>query len=187
VLESIIGERLLASRVKELRVNRGWTQADLAREMTAAGCPIHQTAVSRIEKPSTTDGRRAIMLDEAIAFARVFEVPLGRLVSPAPDPNAVEDAIARIHALRQGTRELALERAVAEREEQDASATARIAAERRAAATHNYRAHTARIDEEFGVVAAIIREHPEIAESVRRLDPSTYESVARLETSHPSE
>lgn len=80
------GERLLeeseanfARRVEYERKRRGWSQERLAARMAKAGVPVHQSAISKIER--TTD-RRAISVDEALAFASVFGVPVLEMLQP---------------------------------------------------------------------------------------------------------
>ena len=70
----------VALKVKQLREERGWSQEELARRMTAAGMSIHQSAISKIEK--TGGGRRSISLDEAVAFAHTFALTLTELLLP---------------------------------------------------------------------------------------------------------
>lgn len=96
----VSGERLVAQRLRDLRTARGWSQGQLAERLTGVGCPLHQTAISRLEKPSAKDGRRAITLDEAMALARVFEMPLAQLIAPAPSTDELESLISRFNALR---------------------------------------------------------------------------------------
>lgn len=74
-------EDLLAARIERERKARGWSQERLAKEMAQAGCPLPQSAISKIERPGP-GGRRAITLDEALAFSRVFNTPLPELVVP---------------------------------------------------------------------------------------------------------
>ncbi len=78
----------LARRIAELRGARGWSQETLAAAMQKAGCPIPQSAISKIERPGP-GGRRAITVDEAIAFAKVFEVSFAELVLPAGAQDSV--------------------------------------------------------------------------------------------------
>lgn len=75
-------EDYLAERIKTEREARGWSQERLSVEMGKGGCPIHQSAISKIEKPAR-GGRRAITVEEAIAFSRVLDIPLVELVLPA--------------------------------------------------------------------------------------------------------
>jgi transcriptional regulator with XRE-family HTH domain len=84
-------EENLASRIAVERNARKWTQLELAREMADIGCPIPQTAISKIEKPQT-GGRRAITVDEAIAFAKVFEIPFGELFLPTDMLTSIANA-----------------------------------------------------------------------------------------------
>lgn len=82
-------ERWLADRIEVERKKRGWSQAKLSHELAAISRPISQPAISGIETSSPGKGRRSISTDEAIAFARVFDVPLGELLLP---PGATEQA-----------------------------------------------------------------------------------------------
>ena len=82
LLSATSSERELARRLTEERQARGWSQERLAREVTAVGVPLPQSAISKIEKPAP-GGRRAITVQEAIAFSIVFEMPLLELLLPA--------------------------------------------------------------------------------------------------------
>lgn len=68
-----------AARVALEREVRGWSTTELADRVTRAGVKMNQTAVWRIENGTP---RRRINLDEALAFARVFELPLEELMAP---------------------------------------------------------------------------------------------------------
>lgn len=72
----------LAARITTEREARGWSQSQLSREMAGIGRPIPQTAISKIENPQR-GGRRAISVDEAVGFSKLFGVPLGELLMPA--------------------------------------------------------------------------------------------------------
>jgi len=82
LLSATSSERELARRLTEERQARGWSQERLAREVTAVGVPLPQSAISKIEKPAP-GGRRAITVQEAIAFSIVFDMPLLELLLPA--------------------------------------------------------------------------------------------------------
>ncbi|MFJ4410731.1 helix-turn-helix transcriptional regulator [Streptomyces sp. NPDC088910] len=71
-----------AARIALERETRGWSTTELAARMTKAGVPMNQTAVWRMENGKP---RRKITLDEALGFARVFELPLEELMSPPLD------------------------------------------------------------------------------------------------------
>ena len=71
------GVRALGGRVRSLRRQSGWTQEELAARMTAAGYPMHQTTVTKIE-----GGSRPTTVEEAFAFGAVLGVPAGDLVDP---------------------------------------------------------------------------------------------------------
>ncbi|WP_052863945.1 helix-turn-helix domain-containing protein [Streptomyces niger] len=76
-----------AERVALEREVRGWSTTELAARMTEAGVPMNQTAVWRIENGTP---RRKITLDEALGFARVFELPLEELMSPPQEGLDIE-------------------------------------------------------------------------------------------------
>jgi transcriptional regulator with XRE-family HTH domain len=73
------GEENVARRIKLEREARGWSTATLADRLTDAGYPLNQSAVWRIE---SGEPRRRVNLDEAIGFAKVFDVSLDNLVGP---------------------------------------------------------------------------------------------------------
>lgn len=75
----LYSEGNVAARVALEREVRGWSTTELAERVTKAGVKMNQTAVWRIENG---EPRRRINLDEALAFARVFELPLEELMSP---------------------------------------------------------------------------------------------------------
>lgn len=73
-------EEALARRIRDERMKRGLSQEKLARaveEFIGPGFP--QSAVSKIEQDHN---RRSITVDEAIALAKVFEIPLEDLLLP---------------------------------------------------------------------------------------------------------
>lgn len=73
----------LALRIKDLMKEKGWSQTRLSKEMESAGHPIHQTAISKIVNPPKGDGRRSVTVQEAIGFAKVFDIDLEDLVVPS--------------------------------------------------------------------------------------------------------
>jgi len=56
-------------RVRVLRQARLWTQPDLVRHLTAAGHPMHQTTIAKLES-----GVRPTDVDEITAIAAIFGV-----------------------------------------------------------------------------------------------------------------
>ena len=88
LLASRGNERWLAERVLSERKHRGWSQAQLSKELAKVGSPLQQSAISKIESPPKGE-RRSISIGEAIGFARVFGIPLGELLLP---PDAIWDA-----------------------------------------------------------------------------------------------
>ena len=66
-------------RICTERKARGWSQERLSKELADVGCPVHQSAISKIE--GATNGR-TITLDELIGFSKVFDIPVGELLLP---------------------------------------------------------------------------------------------------------
>lgn len=75
-------EENIAQRIEEEMKSRGWSQVKLAKEMAARGYPIHQSAISKIIRPPSGDNRRSVSVDEALGFAKTFNVDLVDLLVP---------------------------------------------------------------------------------------------------------
>lgn len=67
-------ERKFGAKVRSLRLERGWTQGDLASKMTAAGHPMHQTTVAKLE-----NGTRPTSVAEASSLASIYGISTGSL------------------------------------------------------------------------------------------------------------
>lgn len=85
-------EDLIAQRVADLRKSSVpvMSYETLATRMAAVGCPIHPSALHRIE---TGSPRRKVTVDELVALAQVFEVSVDSLIAPAET-----GAVARVEA-----------------------------------------------------------------------------------------
>ena len=70
-------EELAGKELERLRNERGWSQEYVARSMGARGFTWHQTTVGRTER-----AQRPLRLNEAVALAALFGVPLHSLLSP---------------------------------------------------------------------------------------------------------
>lgn len=64
-------ERVFGAKVKLWRLERGWSQEQLAGRLRDLGIEMHQTTVAKLET-----GRRPVRLSEAFAVATAFRVPL---------------------------------------------------------------------------------------------------------------
>jgi transcriptional regulator with XRE-family HTH domain len=84
----IFAEDHLAQRIAAERDAHGWTNDGLAKRMTDAGCPMTGSAIFKIEK---AEPRRRIVVDELVAFAKVFAIPLDELLL-APEVAASKEA-----------------------------------------------------------------------------------------------
>lgn len=76
---TVFAEAHLASRITIEREALAMTYEGLAERMTRVGCPIDRTAIYKIEKGTP---RRRIVVDELVAFAKVFGVPVQDLLLP---------------------------------------------------------------------------------------------------------
>lgn len=74
----VFAEEHLAKRIAFERDVRGWTNDGLAKRMTDAGCAVTGSAIFKIEKG---EPRRRIVVDELVAFARVFDTTVEVLIS----------------------------------------------------------------------------------------------------------
>lgn len=82
-MDPLANEDVLARRIAFERKSRNWSPGGLANLMTKAGAPMNQSAIWKIENGKP---RRRITVDEAIAFAKVFDVPLDELLTPFGRP-----------------------------------------------------------------------------------------------------
>ena len=76
---AIHSEAGLARRIAFEREARGWTLDGLAKRMTDVGCPIHSSAIYKIE---SNDPPRRITVDELVGFSRVLGIPVEELLLP---------------------------------------------------------------------------------------------------------
>jgi transcriptional regulator with XRE-family HTH domain len=91
----------VSRRVADERSYRGWTYDGLARRVTDAGCPIHASAIYKIEKGTP---RRRISVDELVGFASAFGLPVTALLE-TPEQTAerqVRELVAQLEALLGG-------------------------------------------------------------------------------------
>ncbi len=70
------------ARVREVRLARGMTQADVADRLDRLGSPLDRVAVAKIET-----GARGVSLDDAVALALALDLPPYALIIP-DDPEA---------------------------------------------------------------------------------------------------
>jgi|GraSoiStandDraft_41_1057321.scaffolds.fasta_scaffold1556533_1 transcriptional regulator with XRE-family HTH domain len=71
------------ARLREVRRLKGWTQADLASALAAAGMNLGEPAITRMER-----GTRGLSLDEAVAIAAVLGVSPLHMIVPLDDDSA---------------------------------------------------------------------------------------------------
>ena len=62
-------KNIVGKKIRELRMERGFSQRDLVRECELLGHPISQNMISRIE-----NGKRRVTDMEILIFAEVFHV-----------------------------------------------------------------------------------------------------------------
>lgn len=66
----------VGARIKALREARQWSLEKLAEELGRVGHPLNRSSLWKIESGST---KRRVSLREAVAFAKVFSVPVDEL------------------------------------------------------------------------------------------------------------
>lgn len=89
--QSVLEQRF-STALRQTREQRGWSQADLAREARQAGLRnFHPTTVSRIEA-----NERSVRLNEADLLAGLFDVTLPELLQPSTPFSAASRTAARI-------------------------------------------------------------------------------------------
>jgi transcriptional regulator with XRE-family HTH domain len=66
-----------AERIRALRVERGWSQTDVAERLDGLGFPIYQTIVHKLES-----GKQKATVEQLAAFAGVFRVSPSYLLPP---------------------------------------------------------------------------------------------------------
>lgn len=78
-------DKRFGERIREEREARGWSQADVARKLSAAGIrPMHPTTVSKIEA-----AERSVRITEAVGIAELFEMSLDNLLGRPDDSGVV--------------------------------------------------------------------------------------------------
>ena len=68
-------KNIVGKKIRELRIERGYSQRDLVRECELLGYPISQNMISRIE-----NGKRRVTDVEMLAFMEVLRVPSASLL-----------------------------------------------------------------------------------------------------------
>lgn len=88
-------EHVMARAMIRLRTERGWTQADLAIRMQAAGCPWTINRVTQLETL-----RRRVSLFEAVTLSWVFDVPIADLFAGNEDVETPDGGSAPLSDIR---------------------------------------------------------------------------------------
>lgn len=79
-------EKYTAKTIENIRETLGLSYGELSKRMADAGCPMDKSSLQKIEKGTP---RRKISVNELVAFAEVFDVPVTYLVG-APKGNELE-------------------------------------------------------------------------------------------------
>jgi len=74
-------EPLLGQRLRALRLDRGWSQQEVAERMADLGFSWRQSTAAKTEA-----AERPVRLNEAVALAAIFDADLGDLVRPELHP-----------------------------------------------------------------------------------------------------
>ena len=92
---------LFGEAVRTLRRARGWSQEDLARKMTDAGYPMHQTTLAKLES-----GVRPTSVDELVALGALLNVDPRDLIRVPADQGAEREVGEAMLALQEVTAEM---------------------------------------------------------------------------------
>lgn len=86
----------ITGRMRDGRIARGWSAAELADRMTAVGTPWRRGTVADLENSY----RRDVTADELVALARVFNVSVTALLDHGTGLPAlsIEDRLERLEA-----------------------------------------------------------------------------------------
>lgn len=90
-------EDYFRKRLKSERLNRDWSQADVAKLLSDKGVHMHPTTVAKIEA-----GERSVRIDEATGIADLFEMSLDALLGRAASLD--DDLSYALRSLRHGAR-----------------------------------------------------------------------------------
>ena len=75
----------LATQIKRLRLDRAWSEQDLADRCYAAGSrTLTRSTLAKIESKT----RKRVTVDEQLILAQVFELPLDTLMGTDPAPHS---------------------------------------------------------------------------------------------------
>lgn len=92
--------KAIGPRIREMRTKRGWSGADLAREMRAVGVPWERAMVAKLE----TGRRKSVTVMELLALAYVLNIAPVHLLVPPDDPDAPYEVTPKITAPRASVR-----------------------------------------------------------------------------------
>jgi transcriptional regulator with XRE-family HTH domain len=160
-------EELAGEEVRRLRNARRWSQEEVARRMTAAGhTNWHQTTVGKTELAT-----RPLRLNEAVALAGLFEVPVTQLI--APITLKPEDVQAELETIEERWAEIQAAFRSAEAQRQEAHEDAARADAAAAAAANELGRFRARLDYLNGL-RSIIAGEP--------VDPEAYAKIIATST-----
>lgn len=92
-MSEIDAENRIGRWVRWARLERGWSQRELAERLAPLGFKVDPSAITRLEK-----GRRPIRVDEAVAIANVFGVSMETMLSPVNFYSKAAYALVALHA-----------------------------------------------------------------------------------------
>jgi transcriptional regulator with XRE-family HTH domain len=81
----MLPHQIVPVRIRELREQHGWSQADLTRVLNRFGAGLDRSQVARVEQ-----GDRGIPVDELVLFALALNTSLVNLLFPSDDDARVD-------------------------------------------------------------------------------------------------
>jgi len=92
--------KAIAARVREMRTKRGWSGADLSRELRAVGVQWERAMVAKLE----TGRRKSVSVTELLALAYVLNVAPVHLLVPPDGPGEPYEVTPKVAADRVSAR-----------------------------------------------------------------------------------
>lgn len=76
-------EHHFSKRLKAERIDRGWTQAEMAKLLSEKDIHVHWTTIAKIEK-----GTRSVRIDEAAGIADLLNISVDTLLGRRTEPQS---------------------------------------------------------------------------------------------------
>jgi len=86
-------------------MKKGWSRAELARELASVGCGLTEADLYNVEGPGPSRRPRSVRVDELASLSEVFGLPIPELLAP-PEVRLVEEVVALVRLMGEHQRSL---------------------------------------------------------------------------------